>query len=75
MKPPDAGKDLFEKHDDLRQAIVGYNTVKKRGDNPLDSGATPFSYLTYFSVVSKESRYHCLKLAEKVTKEFKYDIE
>lgn len=68
LKTLDAGIELLEKHNDLRQALVDYDTVKKQGDVLL-------GYPAYFSVVSRDSREECLKLAQKIPEEFKYDIE
>lgn len=75
MKTTDASKNLLGKHNDLRLVVVDYNTVKKNGDVLLGPGVTLFGYLSYFSVIRKHSREGCLKLAQKVTQEFKYDVE
>lgn len=75
MKTPDAGKEMLERHADLRLAVVDYKTTKKKGDKLLGPRAKVFSYLAYFSVVSRRSREDCLRLAQKVRSSFKYEIE
>ncbi|SMQ53148.1 unnamed protein product [Zymoseptoria tritici ST99CH_3D7] len=74
MKTPDAGKEMLENHADLRMAVVDYKTHKKAGDQLYGPEAALFTYLAYFSVVSKKSREECLRLAEKVRRSFKYEI-
>jgi biotin carboxylase len=75
MKTADAGRDLVEAHADLKLAVVDYKTHKKKGDRLHGPHATLFTYLAYFSVMSRESRTDCLRLAEKVRQSFKYEIE
>lgn len=75
MKTEDAGRDMVEAHADLRKAVVDYKTHKKKGDRLHGPHAMLFTYLAYFSVVSRESRADCLRLAEKVRQSFKYEIE
>ncbi|EED17634.1 oligopeptide transporter, putative [Talaromyces stipitatus ATCC 10500] len=75
MKTPDAGKETLERHADLHQAVVDYRTAKKKGDKLLGPRANIFSYLAYFSVMSRKSREDCLRLGEKVRRSFTYEIE
>jgi biotin carboxylase len=75
MKTPDAGKEMLERHADLRLAVVDYKTTKKKGDKLLGPRANVFSYLAYFSVASRRSREDCLRLGEKVRRSFTYEIE
>ncbi|KAI1880374.1 hypothetical protein JX265_001995 [Neoarthrinium moseri] len=75
MKTPDTVKDLMERHDDLREAIVDYNTAIKGGDRLFGPSASELSYLAYISVVSKKSRKECLRLANKTLEEFRYELE
>ncbi|KJK68209.1 ATP-grasp domain protein [Aspergillus parasiticus SU-1] len=75
MKSPDAGKEMLERHEDLRLAVVDYKTMKKKGDKLLGPKAKVFSYLAYFSVASRRSREDCLRLGQKVRRSFTYEIE
>lgn len=75
MKTPDAGKEMLERHADLRRAVVDYKTTKKKGDVLLGPRANVFSYLAYFSVMSRRSREDCLRLGQKVRRSFTYEIE
>jgi biotin carboxylase len=75
MKTPDAGKEMLERHPDLRFAVADYKTHRRKGDKLYGPHAALFTYLAYFLVVSRESRTGCLRLAEKVRRSFKYEIE
>lgn len=75
MKTEDAGRDMMEAHSDLKEAVVDYKTHKKKGDKLNGPHAALFTYLAYFSVMSRNSRADCLRLAEKVRQSFKYEIE
>lgn len=75
MKTEDPGRDMLEAHADLKKAVVDYKTHKKKGDKLHGPHATLFTYLAYFSVMSRESRADCLRLAEKARQSFKYEIE
>ncbi|KAE8408576.1 hypothetical protein BDV37DRAFT_296032 [Aspergillus pseudonomiae] len=75
MKSPDAGKEMLERYEDLRLAVVDYKTMKKKGDKLLGPKAKVFSYLAYFSVASRRSREDCLRLGQKVRRSFTYEIE
>lgn len=75
MKTPDAGKEMLERHEDLRLAVLDYKTVKEKGDKLLGPRAKVFSYLAYFSVASRKSREDCLRMGQKVRRSFTYEIE
>ena len=74
MKTPDATLGLMERHSDLAAAIVDHNTVIKGGSRCYGPKASQLNYLAYISVVSRESRNECLRLSEKVRREFQYDL-
>jgi ATP-grasp N-terminal domain/ATP-grasp domain len=75
MKSEDPGKELLERFEELRAAVPDYKTVQKKGNRLYGSKASTLSFLAYFSVVSRESREGALRLADKVRREFRYELE
>lgn len=75
MKTEDSGKLLLDTYPDIRAAVADYKTHRKKGERLYGPTATLFSYLAYFSVVSRESREDCLRMAQKVRDKFTYEIE
>ncbi|KAF1995389.1 glutathione synthetase ATP-binding domain-like protein [Amniculicola lignicola CBS 123094] len=74
MNTPDATLDLMHRHPNLKAAIIDYNTVIKAGDQCRGPSASELSYLAYISVVSRAGRADCLRLSEKVRREFIYEL-
>ncbi|KAF8244416.1 hypothetical protein K440DRAFT_605066 [Wilcoxina mikolae CBS 423.85] len=75
MKSEDPGAELLERCPELRAHVPDYKTVMKRGDRLAGPTASELSYLAYFSVISRKGRRDCLELAEKIRREFRYELE
>ncbi|KAI9047427.1 hypothetical protein LZ554_008871 [Drepanopeziza brunnea f. sp. 'monogermtubi'] len=75
MKTEDAGKSLLARDPILAAAVPDYKTVQKRGGKLGGPKASALSYLAYFSVVSRRSRLEALELADRIRKNFRYELE
>jgi hypothetical protein len=75
MKSEDPGAELLDRCPELRAQVPDYKTVMKRGDRLAGPTASELSYLAYFSVISRKGRKDCLELAEKIRREFRYELE
>lgn len=74
MASEDAGKELLERVPELRACVPDYRTVKKRGDALAGPAASTLSYLAYFSVTSRRGRKDALRLTDKLSAEFCYEL-
>ncbi|KAI1481133.1 glutathione synthetase ATP-binding domain-like protein [Daldinia eschscholtzii] len=75
MKTEDACTEFLRKFEDIKVSVADYMTWKRGGSRLQGQNASQLSFVGFFSVFSRKGRQEALKLANRIRREFTYELE